>query len=93
MNEDEAVEAIRDAIVFKKKHKEVQRLLLKDVPEGHPEWHQIDLDKTRAYARQCLEELRDFSWQHKPPKHRRAWCANQTRRTEKASGETFTCRP
>ena len=78
MNEDEAVEAIRDAIVFKKKHKEVQRLLLKDVPEGHPEWHQIDLDKTRAYARQCLEELRDFSWQHKPPKHRRAWCANKT---------------
>ena len=71
IDENRAIDAIRDAIKYKRHHKNVKRLLLNDDGE-------FDIEKARKYAKYLISLLEMGTWKHKTPKHVSKFCRNKT---------------
>lgn len=71
--EDNGVTAVVEGTRFKRGKAEVERLLSDDPDK----WRRIDPDKAREYVKPICEKLRNKTWRHAPPKHRRQFCRNR----------------
>lgn len=76
---ENGIRSIIEGTRFKRGQHEVQRLLYSKeaVLEDKTLWHRIDEQKAKIYAEQLCECLKDKTWVHKTPKHRRQFCHNR----------------
>ena len=73
------VQAIIDGTRFKRGQHEVQQLLYskEDVEKDKTLYHRVDGQKAKAYAEQLCKELKEKTWKHQTPRHRRQFCQNR----------------
>lgn len=76
---ENGVQSIIDGTRFKRGQHEVQRLLYsaEDVEKDKTLYHRIDDRKARAYADKLCTDLREKTWKHMVPRHRRQYCQNR----------------
>lgn len=79
VDEDYAVKAIYDGTRFKRGKRDTQKLLYdREAVAANPAlYHQIDLEKAKAYAAKLTKALREKTWHHREPRARRQYCRNR----------------
>lgn len=66
LDEENAILAVRNGTKFKKKQRNVRKLLNDD--------HTINIAATRKYVAPIIKRLEDKTWRHQNPVHRRRLC-------------------
>ena len=74
---ENGIQAVIEGTKFKRGNRETRKLLSDD------EYHRIDREKAKEFVIPIIESLKNRTWRHGEPRHRRQFCRNSSKKKGK----------